>query len=109
MKKAKKESQNGLLLYLLAIILALLVYSFLMIRFNPTGKVIHEIQNSYTLQQIQEKDDAGNCWVTNNNNVYDITGLIDNKYFKESDCGKEIYLNDYFIELLRDRKVGIRA
>jgi hypothetical protein len=106
--KQQKRKLNSIFLYLLAIALALLVYSFLLVRVNMTGKVIHELQDSCTMQQIQEHDSMANCWITNDNNVYDITGLVDDINFKESDCGKEVYLNSYFQEVLRERVVGIK-
>jgi uncharacterized protein with PQ loop repeat len=107
MKTKQQRKINSIFLYLLAIALALLVYSLLVMKVNTTGKVIQDMQNSYSLSQIQAHNNIGNCWITNNNKVYDITGLVDNNYFKENDCGKEISLSDYFQEVLNNRKVGI--
>ena len=106
--KQKARKIRSLFLYLLAIALALLVYSFLVIKVNTTGKVIYEMQDSCTLSQVSSHNNAGNCWIINKNNIYDITGLIDDVNFKESDCGKEIILSDYFIQFLeKNNKVGI--
>ena len=107
MKKQKTRKIRSIFLYLLAIALALIVYSFLVMKVNTTGKSIQEIQNSYTLSQISNHDNAVDCWIINNNNVYDITGLVDNSNFKESYCGKETILNDYFTQFLENNKIGI--
>jgi len=107
MNKTKQRKIKSIFIYLLAVALALLIYSFLVIRTNVTGKAVQEIKPSYNLQEIQKHNNIGDCWIINNNNIYDITGLIDNTYFKEINCGKEIGLDDYFIEILKNRKVGI--
>ena len=108
MPKQKQRKIKSIFLYLLAIALALLVYSFLVMKVNTTGKSVQEMQDSYSISQVNLHNDADNCWIINNNNVYDITGLIDNSNFKESDCGKEIVLNDYFAQFLENNnKVGI--
>jgi len=109
MKKQKTRKIRSIFLYLLAIALALIVYSFLVMKVNTTGKVIQEMQDSYSLSQVSSHNDAGDCWIINNNNVYDITGLVDNSNFKESDCGKETIFNDYFIQFLENNKIGILA
>jgi uncharacterized protein YxeA len=110
MKKQNKKQRKikSIFLYLLAIALALLIYSFLYMKVNTTGKSIIEIKDSYSLSQIQEHNNAGDCWIVSNNIVYDITGLVDEINFKEQDCGKEVILNDYFTDLLnRNHQIGI--
>jgi cytochrome b involved in lipid metabolism len=110
MKKQNKKQRKikSIFLYLLAIALALLVYSFLYMKVNTTGKSIIEIKDSYSLSQIQKHNNAGDCWIVSNNIVYDITGLVDEINFKEQDCGKEVILNDYFTDLLnRNHQIGI--
>ena len=106
MPKPKQRKIRTIFWYLLAIALAILVYAFISIK-AITGNIIQNenMLNSYTIEQISQHNNIGDCWIINNNNVYDITLFI--KDFKESDCGEETSLNDYFTQLLKNYQVGV--
>lgn len=104
--KPKQRKMRTIFWYLLAIALAFLVYAFISMK-TMTGKVTQDenMFDSYTIEQISQHNNIADCWITNNNNVYDITLFI--KDFKESDCGQETSLDDYFTQLLGNYQVGI--
>ncbi|MEM3405769.1 MAG: hypothetical protein QW117_02215 [Candidatus Pacearchaeota archaeon] len=102
----KKERTKKLYLLLSFIILLTLIF-FISLRINLTGNIVIKQEKVYNKDEIKKHDNAGDCFVINGKDVYDITGLIDNKYFKEENCGKEIFINNYFKEILKERKVGI--
>lgn len=101
-------------IYLAIIAIILAIIGIFILNNDFSGRVILKQDQSYSAEEISAHNSIENCWITSNNNVYDITMFL-NAYDKESlknSCGQDasIIINDFSENMkiiLEDYKIGV--